>query len=428
LVSIRVWQTVNSITGNYFIEPDYHYTVINENGQKDNSVVTVDENGKITAVGNGTAIVLVTYDAINVASAAGGPFFGAIWPENTGVFVVSVGAAEAGITPNMTINETLNASSDKNAGINVDAELDVFYYLEETGGYDYTFTPAGVTSVSLALPVVETNITAYNGFSTTGVTTNSDGSYTVRLVHGRNIVKLTSATGSVYQVLTAKPVTYTVTNASRSGESIQPGDNVSVRFNTLYHPTSKLAGIYNMNAYIQYTANGSVVTGTGSQYTFASTANSQTISATIPAGWDITGNFTFTDGIIRDGGTTGLNYGDPFGNHRDITLEIGRNPNFTASLRTAYFGALPDISINLSKATNLDKTSTGNSIAVYPNPFTDYIIINAMAEGRATICALSGKPILAVNVQAGSNRIDASALPKGIYVLKLDATVVKIVK
>jgi hypothetical protein len=428
LVNIRVWQTVNSITDNYFIEPDYHYTVVNEDGQADNSVVTVDENGKITTVGNGTAIVLVTYDAINVASATGGPFFGAIWPENTGVFVVSVGAAEAGITPNMTINKTLNASSDKNAGINADAELDVFYYLEEAGGYDYAFTPTGVTSVSVARPVVGTNMTTYNGFSTTGVAANPDGSYTIRLICGRNIVKLTSATGSVYQVLTAKPVIYTVTNASRLGENIQPGDKVSVRFNTLYHPAPKLAGIYNMNAYIQYTADGNVVTGTGSQYAFANTDNCQTISAVIPADRNIADNFTFTGGVIKVGGTSGLNYGDPFGNHRDITLEIGRNPNFTAALRLAYFGALPDISIRLSNATNLDQTSTENRIAVYPNPFTDYIIVNATAEGRATIYDLSGKPVLTATVQTGSNRIDASALPKGMYMLKLDATVVKIVK
>jgi hypothetical protein len=41
---------------------------------------------------------------------------------------------------------------------------------------------------------------------------------------------------------------------------------------------------------------------------------------------------------------------------------------------------------------------------------------------------LSGKTVLTDNVQAASNRIDASAFPKGVYSLKLGATVVKIVK
>jgi hypothetical protein len=355
----------------------------------------------------------------------GGKVWSAIWPENTGVFVVSVDAPESGITSGMTINEALNpTNAAKLAATAVDAELDVFYYLEDEGGYDYTFTPLGVTSVTLAQPVVGTNITSYTGFSADGVTGNGDGSYTLRLVHGRNIVKLTSATGSVYQVLTAKPVTYTVTNASREGENIQQGDKVSVRFNTLYHPCNKLAGVYNMSASIQYTANGSAVNGGSNQYAFASNANAQTVSATIPAGWDVTNDFTFTGGVLKASG-----YGDPYGGHRDITLETGKNPNFTAVTRLAYFGALPDIAIKVyDEGTGLDKISGGNRISVYPNPFANYIVIEAVTGDIATVYDLSGKIVLSAGLTAGSNRIDASALPKGVYVLKLGGNTLKIVK
>jgi len=422
IVNIRAWQTNNSVTANLFIEPDFHYTVINENGTIDNSVVTVNNKGLLTAVGNGTAIVLVTYDAVNVASALGGPFFSAVWPENTGVFVVSVGATESGITPNMTINETL-ANANKNAGINVDAELDVFYYLEDKGGFDYTFTPTGVTSVSLAQPVVGTNMTTYNGFSTDGVMNNGDGSYTVHLTQGRNIVKLTSAAGTAYQILTAKPVTYTVTNASREGEKIQPGDKVSIRFNTLYHPNTKLAGVYNMQAFLQYTAEGSVVRGTGNQYTFAGTANAQTVSATIPADWDIENDFTFTGGVLRSYG-----FGDPFGNHRLITLENGRNANFTAVLCEGYFGALPDISIKLTNATDITTISTESEFNIYPNPFVDHINIKTGTDSHLTIYNISGQCVLNTMVQAGETRIETSAFPKGSYVVKCGEKTMKIVK
>ena len=432
IVNIRAWQTNNNITGNLFIEPDFHYTVIDESGAVNASVVTVDEKGLLTAVGAGTAIVLVTYDAINVSSAAGGPFFSAIWPENTGVFVVSVDAVESGISPNMTINETLNASiiANKNAGINVDAELDVFYYTETEGGYDYTFTPAGaISSVSLAQPVVGANMTTYAGFSTDKVTDNEDGSYTVSLTHGRNIVKLASAGGEEYQVLTAKETAYTITNASRYGEKFQPGDEVSVRFNTLYHPSTKLAGIYNMSAYIRYEVNGSAVTNTaGNQYAFASNAASQTYSATIPTDWDTENDFTFTNGVIRDGATSGMNYGDPFGNHRLITLETGRNPNFTAALRMAYFGALPDVSISWKTTTGLSQNTSENVFSVYPGLFSDYIIVNTSSTENIVMYDLSGKVVLKTKSQKGNNRIETSALPKGIYVLKCGEQTVKVIK
>jgi len=422
IVNIRAWQTNNSITSNLFIEPDYHYTVINEKGKVDNSVVAVNEKGLLTAVGSGTAIVLVTYDAINVASALGGPFFSAIWPENTGVFVVSVDGAESGISPNMIINETRNTGTDKVARFNVDAELDVFYYLENEGSYKYTFTPEGVTSIALAQPIVGTNMTTYNAFE--NVANNGDGSYTVELINGRNIVKLISATGVSYQVLTAKSVTYTVSNASRESDTFEPGDKVSVRFNTVYHPNTKLAGIYNMNARIEYDANGSTVNSTANQYTFANTEAAQTISATIPADWNTEDDFLFTDGRIRS-----TAWGDPFGNHRTITLEVGRNPNFTAVMLTGYFGALPDIRISLKGiTTNINHTSADSEIAIYPNPFTEYIIINANSTNEVFIYDISGKCVISTTLNTGKNYINTSNLSGGMYLLKSGTQTIKVMK
>ena len=96
LITLRNWEVVNSITANYFIEPDYHFFVTDLNGQADTSVVKVDADGTLHAVAAGTAIVTVTYDAIHLPGMAGGDYWSAIWPENTGVFVVSVGAAASG--------------------------------------------------------------------------------------------------------------------------------------------------------------------------------------------------------------------------------------------------------------------------------------------------------------------------------------------
>lgn len=428
LVNLRTWQTVNTITDNYFIEPDFHYTVINENGQADHSVVTVDKNGIVSAVGNGVAIVMVTYDAINVSSAMGDPFFGAIWPENTGVFVVKVGdTGDSGITPNMRINEVLNApttNTNKNAGINVDAELDVFYYPSDKDGYDYTFTPTGVTNVDMAQSVVGDTL-SFNGFSTNNVTANADGSYTLHLTYGKNIVRLTSSTGGVeYQILRAKPVSYTITNTTKGGTDFYPGDKVSIVFNTLYHPCNKLSGVYNMAAKIVYTANSGTVNSTVNQYSFAQTATAQTISTTIPISWDVTKTFDFSDGVINVNG-----FGDPYGGHRDITLESGKNPNFTAVTHNAYFGALPTISIPIKQSVTTELSALQQTaIQVYPNPFIDYIIVKSDKTQNLKLFTISGQCLINKIVNEGNNRVDVQSLPKGTYQLVCGNDRVKLIK
>nr|MDE5561609.1 hypothetical protein [Bacteroidaceae bacterium] len=50
-----------------------------------------------------------------------------------------------------------------------------------------------------------------------------------------------------------------------------------------------------------------------------------------------------TDGVIQVNG-----YGDPIGNHRNISREAGRSPNFTAIAHKTYFGSIPDVRIPLT--------------------------------------------------------------------------------
>lgn len=360
IVNLRNWEIVDSTVNNYFIEPDYHYYVIDENGQASEDVVTIDENGLITAKGNGTAIVLVTYDAINVSPAAGGSFFGAIWPENTGVFVVSVGAEDSGIDTGMTINEgkNTNAETGKQALDAIDAEMDVIYFVGETGEYSFTPGTEGC-SVAVANPQVADTM-SFNGFKT--VNANADGSYTVPLTEGRNIVKISKGDKYEYQVITAKEISYTVNN----GDPVKPGDTINIVFDTLYHPANKLASVYNMSAIAVYDNvsgyEGKMAGGTSTQYSFASNANAQTINGiierttgsfgmpsykkqsdlTVPADYSAD---TFT---LSGGNLIAVGYGDPYGNHRGITLTDGKAPSFNASVKEGYFAQLPDIEIPIT--------------------------------------------------------------------------------
>lgn len=380
LMSIRVWQAINSDVDNYFIEPDFHHYITNEAGEEDNSVVTISTDGTLTAVGTGTAIVRVTYDAFSCASAYGGPFFSALWPENTGVFVVTVSdapdAPATGISSNMHIGEYWNTASgvDKENTL-IDAEGDILYYPASSGGFDFTFKPEGVSTVTLAQPALHDSILSYpGGFSASGVTAHADGSYTVRTVHGRNIVKLTNASGeSEYQVISAKPVTWTVSGASGSGGNLfRAGDTVAILFGApgeggtgypLYHPHNKLAGIYNMSAGIQYTGfetNFPLILGPG-QYTFASRA--QQYKIVIPAGY-AGEEVTLTNGVIKVSG-----YGDAFPAHRSITKKNGVPPNLNAGVRTAYFGSLPDFYFRL-----VDNPSTPENLAATPEAGSETVL------------------------------------------------------
>ncbi len=360
--AMRSWELTDTQVGNYFFEPDFHYTVLGLDGKPCSDVIEIstDETTSawrtVKAVGEGEAIVLVTYDAISCTykgkdtAYMGGQYWGAIWPENTGVFVVSVGKGTADIEPDMTVNEAYNVGEDgsivaKMAGVNVDAEHDVFYYLDTEEGFPFTFTPKGAVSVTVASAEIGANTATYRGFTSEGVTAGDDGSYTVMLKYGRNIVRLTDAQGrSVYQVLNAKPCHRVITNNSRSdSELYYPGDEVTVQYSGLFHPANKMAGIYNMSAYVTFngTPNGTSLILSANQYKFGSVATAQAVNFTIP-------ELVYPDGYIYtlDEGVIQINgYGDQIGNHRNTSRTTGRSPNFTATVNKSYYGSVPAVSL-----------------------------------------------------------------------------------
>lgn len=363
--AMRSWELTDNSTNNYFIEPDFHYTVVGLDGKPSTGVITIDNADTTTnpwstikAVGKGTALVLVTYDAIGLNYYAsgktektpylGGEYWGAIWPENTAVYVVTVGEAETAIDPNMTINEAYNEDAKKLAGKYVDAEHDVFYYLDTEEGFSYTFTPTGVATVELAYPNIGEQTATYSGFGTDGVTKNDDGSYTLLLKEGRQIVRLADEGGSaVYQVLTAKTCHRDIVNVSREGSSkFIAGDRVKVQYSGLRHPANKMAGIYNMSAYVTYNGkpNGTALILGANQYTFGSAASAQAVSLDLTE--EMGSELVLSEGVIQVNG-----FGDPIGNHRNTSSTSGRSPNFTAVAHKTYFGALPDVRIPIAEAT-----------------------------------------------------------------------------
>lgn len=366
--AMRSWEISDNSTGNYFIEPDFHYTVTGLDGKPSANVIEIEQNAgsawaNIKAIAKGTAIVTVTYDGLNLnyysgadkKDYLGGQYWGAIWPENTAVYVVTVGEPESAVVPNMVINEEYNLDAKKCSGKYVDAEHDVFYYLDTEAGYAYTFAPENAANVEIAYPAIGEQAATYSGFTKEGVTVNEDGTVTVLLKEGRQIVRLTDASGnSAYQVMRARPCHREITVANRPESKIyQPGDKVKIQYSGLYHPANKLAGIYNMSAYVTYNGvpNGSsLILGSG-QYTFGSAASAQAVTVTIPEDFD----FEASKEIKMDKGVIQVNgYGDPIGNHRYIDPVAGRSPNFTAVAHKTYFGAVPEVLLAVSPVRYFD--------------------------------------------------------------------------
>ena len=398
---LRMFQIANnSYTGmrGSTLEPVFHYTALDVDGT---NVVSVDDSGRITANSAGTAIVLVTYDAMYVADSGWSinknKTFGAIWPENTGVVVVEVGKNAAnGPDANMTINN----GARKVAGNKLDAEADVLYYTGDDG-CQYTFRPAAGSTVTLLRPTLtETAMTYTGGFGTDGVTTKG-GDVTLTLTEGKNIVKISKDGADTYQVITAKKAGVVITNKTDPTRDIQPGDTVTVQLTGVYHPANTMANLYSLYAYVSYTDPGSDDTVTGYKDLFqrhlfdrADGNDCRTVEVKIPADWDADEPYVLTDGVLNFYGN-----GKDIGSHRNSLPDLSTNVPNIGSYSSFALGALPDITIPVVKPNTADvtfsvKDDSGNAInsctIQLTNSSNDTVTINATAAS-ATRTLSSGK-------------------------------------
>ena len=123
----------------------------------------------------------------------------------------------------------------------LDAELDPIYFTGKTG--TYTFTPETEdVSVSVANPTIGNDALSFSGFK--ALAAEKDGSYNVPLTNGRNIVKLEKDGKAEYQVITAKHVTVKVNGQDLDQAVVAPGEKVSVTFDTLFNPVTRMR-LYN---------------------------------------------------------------------------------------------------------------------------------------------------------------------------------------
>ena len=330
----RSWQAIEGFMNAQIALPDVHYTVVDLNGQPSDVVtITPDENNSSLAYMKankaGTAIVLVTYDAMThmqgQTSNKENHGFSAIWPECTGVFVVSVGADGSSIATNMTMDR-MDATISSDAQKALDAEHDILFYLGDAGA-SYSFKPEDGCTVTVARSTVDSKLT-FSGFTSQGVSVAENGTVTVTgLTTGRHIICVEKDGLKTYQVVTAQGVTYDLVDADGNvlpaGTEFKAGDKVTVQFHGLISPKEKISGAYNFNFTLYYKgADGKYYKsnpgGWGGVYDFSGNPVRQKLEITIPEDWDGL-SFDLT-GAIKVGGFAKvpthriLSYGDGIDN------------------------------------------------------------------------------------------------------------------
>ena len=351
----RNWQAIEGFVNAKIALPDAHYEVVDFDG-KPSDVVSIAPNADnsclayMTANHQGTALVKVTYDAMTHKqgqSSTADKTFSAIWPEFTGVFVVSVGADGTAIQTNMLMDR-MDVAVTKDEQKQLDAEHDILFYLG-TDGASYTFTPESGCTVTVARSTVGKTMT-FNGFTSQGVTVDAEtGAVTVaNLTTGRHIVRVEKDGVATYQVITFRGVSYKLLDAEGNelpeNAEVKPGETVQLQFTGLVSPKEKMAGVYNHNFSLYYTdADGNFFqSNPGSYYgvyDFSGNPARQRISITVPA--DQEGLTYELTGAIKVGGYPGKP------THRIVTYAEGMGMQH-GTATASVLAQLPQVTLKLS--------------------------------------------------------------------------------
>ena len=322
------WQIVNNVTSNIMIEPDFNFDVIFESTEGMLNIAPHTERSNwadITAIKAGTALIEVSYDAIDVAGASDGRY-GATDPQRKSLVVVTVGEDPADVT--------INLARDYKDGV-WDTEFDTFYMLGSSADAPITLDMTGAL-VTVSNPDIA---------GSEHIAAEADGIYSATLYPGNNVIKVVYEGKTAYKVIRAAvviPVITNATNGKAANDPIMAGDDITIHFGGLFMPIPKLSGIYNPafmapRAQVMYkTPAGVTVATTGLQYNFIS---ENLMQLTIPA--DAKDEYILTGGY-----TPTTNMGSGPSQHRAI-IDTGIGANMGASNAGLMFSLLPDISIDI---------------------------------------------------------------------------------
>ena len=258
LNTFRVTQGTGSDVSNLIMEPDKHYKVM-----YGDSVEVIEGQGKIGREWadiaakpgkSGPSIVAIRYDESEYLESSEnlppmsekGIYLPAIDPDRIGIAIYDVDGSGDKIEPNIK-----------------QLKYDTIYFAKsikgpsgkELGGSDtkdFTFRPTsknGAVKVEYHRPIQSLDDFNNDNFfaeeTWEAAEMSDDGSATIKLRNGRNIIRMTSGDSVRYFTLRAKAIDVKTENLTNKGKKFKKGDKVKVSFSDLTLPVYKMAAIYN---------------------------------------------------------------------------------------------------------------------------------------------------------------------------------------
>lgn len=320
---LRVWQAMQGAVMNLFFEPAFTIDVHgDQNVAVEGSQSPGRERFRIDALDDGVSILTIRYAPLRLTQNNSANVFNALAPDKYGTIVVQVG--------------DLNPD---NLNLNLDAtEYDTWYFdAAQTGNAPLTVTPTADAAIEdLCVHAPLTASTWGEGW--TCAEAEDDGSYTVPLNEGSNIVRARTEHSTAYHVVRAKGLDITIENETNPGEALSAGDTATITLDGLGTPVQKIAGIYNPAfgaVYVQYELDGEVVKSPGSQFDISTTGSVLTVT------FEDSGTFTFDGGRIHS-----THFGSRLDAHKHISAGGPLLP-FTALEARDFFGQLPAITVTV---------------------------------------------------------------------------------
>lgn len=303
-----------------YLNPDYHVEILDGDSV---SILEKDPYSpntvSIQAKKPGVSILRITYDPIAIAKRTSTiEVFPGSGEDNAAIVVVNV-----------------DGSSTIDTGIELN-EFDIIYYLASmtdeskttvisNAHGEYTFQPTAADGIDLVQVHGTAGDDPWSTDSWKTYSPNADGSYTVSLQHGKNVVRIVSGSTERYFVIQSYALEAVIENGTvfSTDEGLRvgttAGKEVKISYNGLVMSLPRLEGIYNPGiksgaSYglepaecIYYMVDDTMVEGVHVQYVLP---KNNTLTWTAPSQ---EGEYCFTGGRVS---TTG--FGAPAGDHQKI--------------------------------------------------------------------------------------------------------------